>query len=259
MECTANNSKYLIPWIVPHILRKPSETMVLLYFQPVICSIGLLLNFVYIFVVLRSKVLHTITHTYLINLAVSDCIYLMYSCVYGLLEQFYSDLRNNVAFLGRGGCIYTTVISYTCYFTSLLLVSVVTTERYLAICRPLLHRGIASRGRTRKLILFCWIISACLATSMLIQYGYQDEDCRKFTSEFSHLNLPAKFAACRVVPTLKPAIYIHFQPLVECGTFIITFVGKKQYRNLLIKTIMHEVCIEIQSGVNWLSDTTTPI
>ena len=231
MECTANNTYEFPEWMVQGgmiqaIQRKPLENAALAFVQPTISIIGLILNSTFIYVVIRSKVMHTITNFYLLNLAIADSIFLVYGGSAGFMLYMHSNIRLNMAFGGRAVCIYDTLIKYTAYFTSLFTVSVVTLERYLAICHPLMHLRIASRRRTRKLITCCWVIGFCAALLMLFEYGAYNGSCWKYRVNPNDDYTLTKVVQCSIAGRLGLRNIYHVQPLIVCGTFFITLTGK---------------------------------
>ena len=130
---------------------------------PIVVIVGLLGNLSFLFVVCRLKAMRTITNFYLANLAVSDIIVLISASVQYFGSYYYSaplDV-NLIGFTFRSplGCAIPNLLNYTCYFASLWFVTLVATERFLAICHPFKHRMISGKGRTFRLVVCTWILS----------------------------------------------------------------------------------------------------
>ena len=230
MVCTRNNS-ILLPDMFVEFILKPLETIMLIQFQPAVATIGSLFNLTFLFVVFKSKEMHTITNVYLSNLAVADTTFMVYNCVISVIEYLWSPLRNDRTFYRNGvvGCSAEQLVNYTMYYASLFLVAVVTFERYLAICHPLSHRRIASRSRTRKLSAGCWFIALLLGLFMVFIKGNYVEDCQEYSPKYSHL--PQVVGGCTSFNTSTALHWYLWRAhyIIECGTFLIIFIGKTFY------------------------------
>ena len=105
------------------------------------------------------KQMHTLTNFYLANLAVADLFYVMlqlgsYTITYALSD----GLRIATIFRTDAECGFFWSAIYMTYFTSLCLVTLVSMERFLAICYPLKHRRMNSQKRSIALVIIAWTI-----------------------------------------------------------------------------------------------------
>ena len=137
---------------------------VILIFVPLITAFGLLCNSAFIFVVYRVKAMHTITNVFLVNLAIADFSLL----AIGFSQYIGSYANSPIYYLGFSfytvfGCITPNFLIYLCYYASLWTVTLVSVERYLAVCHPLWHRHVKSTRRALRLVVATWIISVLFA------------------------------------------------------------------------------------------------
>lgn len=133
--------------------------------MPVILSLGFLGNGLFMFVTFRVKSMRTITNFYLISLAFADVCYLAIGIGEKLACLHSSTVHSDVHAFGVAFCLTIFPMVRTCAFASLFLVTLVTLDKYDAICRPIEHRVRTSPGRshTKYVILAAWVVAFCLA------------------------------------------------------------------------------------------------
>ncbi len=133
--------------------------------------------------VYKSKSLRTITNIYLVNLAVADSLYLLYSCTVNLAIYFWSPFKENRGFYpdNHGSCISEQIILVSTFYASLFLIFIVSIERYLAICRPLKHRALASKRRTWTICVVTWLVAIVCTFPTILTNGYHTAACYKYS------------------------------------------------------------------------------
>ncbi|XP_072040129.1 somatostatin receptor type 5-like [Amphiura filiformis] len=132
---------------------------------PLILIFGVLGNCAFIYVVAKIKHMRTITNRYLVNLAIADVIFLIAAIGPKLYRFMKSPLDGDDSPLGASGCIWTYFLSDMSYFASLLFVTLVSLDRFVAVCRPQ-DRNNGIKGRSAELITGAWILSCLLAASL---------------------------------------------------------------------------------------------
>ena len=80
---------------------------------------------------------------------------------------YYHPLNNKYPFSRSIGCAMFMWQCYIAIYGSMIFVTLMSIERYLAICKPMYHRVINSRNRCIKLVVVSWIVSAMLATNVI--------------------------------------------------------------------------------------------
>ncbi len=133
-------------------------------FVPFVVLFGVVSNCAFIFAVYRVKFMRTITNIYLVNLAIADSSLLIAAIVqylgsYIICPEY--DLR--FSFYSSFGCSVPNFLIYLCYYASLWTVTLVTMERYLAICHTFWHRIISDTRRAMKMVISVWIVSILFA------------------------------------------------------------------------------------------------
>ena len=136
-----------------------------LIFVPLVAVFGILCNSAFVFVVYRVKFMQTITNIYLVNLAIADAFLLVaafsqYIGDYVISPKY--DLR--FSFHTTFGCSMPNFLIYLCYYASLWTITLVSIERYLAVCHTFWHRLVSSKSRAIRMVLAVWAVSLIFAS-----------------------------------------------------------------------------------------------
>ena len=150
--------------IADEMLTSAFETSLLLKaFTPMTFVIGFIGNVAFLLVLARVKTMRTITNFYLANLAIADLTTLSSELVYQSwqyvkFKQVKSDPINTS--FGCGLFYFTTHLSS---LSSIFLITIISFDRYLAICHPLKYRTMKIKKQASYILtLLAWIISAIL-------------------------------------------------------------------------------------------------
>lgn len=135
------------------------------FFLPVI-SVYLLIfltglsgNLLTCVVIARHKKMRNPTNLYLVSLAVSDLLVLLF----GMPLEIY-DLWQNYPFpFGEGGCYFKTFLFETVCFASILNVTALSVERYIAVLHPLKTRYLSTNQHAKRVITILWAVSMICA------------------------------------------------------------------------------------------------
>ena len=130
--------------------------------NPMVVAFGIFSNLVFIFVVYRVKSMQTITNIFLFNLSVADTSLLVVSFLPDIRRYIIS--YNLVSFNSPAGCIATSLLTYLFYYASLWTITLVSVERYLAVCHPLKYTSWKSKRRPLGLVTASWIVSLLFAS-----------------------------------------------------------------------------------------------
>ncbi|XP_061584235.1 neuromedin-U receptor 2 [Cololabis saira] len=132
----------------------PVTTVYLLIFLT-----GLSGNLLTCAVIAKHKRMRNPTNLYLVSLAVSDLLVLMF----GMPLEIY-DLWQNYPFpFGEGGCYFKTFLFETVCFASILNVTALSVERYIAVVHPLKTRYLSTNQHARRVITVVWAVSMICA------------------------------------------------------------------------------------------------
>ncbi|KAJ7993459.1 hypothetical protein DPEC_G00272650 [Dallia pectoralis] len=110
-------------------------------------------------VIARNKVMRTPTNYYLFSLAVSDLLVLLL----GMPLELYEMWRNYPFLFGVGGCYFQTFLFETVCFASILNVTALSVERYIAVVHPLRAKYVVTRAHAKRVIATVWGMSVLCA------------------------------------------------------------------------------------------------
>lgn len=128
---------------------------------------GLSGNLLTCMVIARHKKMRNPTNLYLVSLAVSDLLVLLF----GMPLEIY-DLWQNYPFpFGEGGCFFKTFLFETICFASILNVTALSVERYIAVLHPLKTRYLSTNQHAKRAITALWAISMVCAVPNMSLHG----------------------------------------------------------------------------------------
>ncbi|KAM8867916.1 neuromedin-U receptor 2-like [Synchiropus picturatus] len=120
---------------------------------------GLIGNLLTCAVIAKHKKMRNPTNLYLLSLAVSDLLLL----VFGMPLEIY-DLWQNYPFpFGEAGCYFKTFLFETVCFASILNVTALSVERYIAVVHPLKTRYLSTNQHAKQVIGIVWVVSMICA------------------------------------------------------------------------------------------------
>nr|XP_004396139.2 PREDICTED: neuromedin-U receptor 1 [Odobenus rosmarus divergens] len=120
-------------------------------------------------VILRHKAMRTPTNYYLFSLAVSDLLVLLV----GLPLELYEMWCNYPFLLGTGGCYFRTLLFETVCLASVLNVTALSVERYVAVVHPLQARSMMTRVHVRRVLGAIWGLAVLCSLPNTSLHGIQ--------------------------------------------------------------------------------------
>ncbi len=192
-----NNTRYLTEEETSRYGYTKCQIVSITVFLPLILIFGLLGNSCFIFVTVRVKYMHTVTNRYLINLAVADIIFLLSAIGPKIWCYAKSPLHGDDSPLGSFGCVWTFFLSDTAYFASLAFTTLVSCDRYLAVCRPRDPRSCANfKLSSTQLIITAWVLACVLAASLTPGNTHLEFYCYKWAPVEPYNKWPSTIRYC---------------------------------------------------------------
>ncbi|KAG9343394.1 hypothetical protein JZ751_014375 [Albula glossodonta] len=133
----------------------------------VIFLVGAMGNALTCTVIVRNKVMRTPTNYYLFSLAVSDLLVLLL----GMPLELYEMWSNYPFLLGQAGCYFKTFLFETVCFASVLNVTALSVERYVAVVHPLRAKYVVTRAHAKRVILSVWGVAMLCAVPNTSLHG----------------------------------------------------------------------------------------
>ncbi len=167
--------------------------------MPCILVVGLVGNFAFLITVVNVKTMKTDTNFYLINLALADTCFLAIAIGDKFFKYMMVGVPSYGNWFGTAGCVIIYSGAFISFFASLFLVTVVSFERYYAICKPFKHRASWHSKYTFMLIAACWITAIMLTCTLLPGFVPITYTCIIWPQEEQYLDFPVKVGNCSFV------------------------------------------------------------
>lgn len=156
-----------------------------------VCLVGLCGNSLVIYVVLRFSKMQTVTNMYIFNLALADEMFLVG------LPFFIATMVFRYWPFGPAMCkVYMTTTSIN-QFTSSLLLTVMSADRYVAVCHPISSPRYRTPFIAKFVCLTAWTVSALLMVPVYMYASVVDagpvKSCTIVWPESSAMNGQAAF------------------------------------------------------------------
>uniref|UniRef100_A0A665T3P0 Neuromedin U receptor 1 n=1 Tax=Echeneis naucrates TaxID=173247 RepID=A0A665T3P0_ECHNA len=167
LDFCSQMNQYLVRYMGP--LRSP-------FFFPIcvaylsIFMVGVLGNSLTCAVILRHRVMQTPPHYYLMSLAVSDLLVLLL----GMPLELYDMWQNYPFLLGEGGCYFKIFLFETVCFASILNVTALSVERYVAVVHPLKVKHVSMHAHVKRVIVVLWVLSMLCAVPNTSMHGIKE-------------------------------------------------------------------------------------
>ncbi|XP_075058467.1 neuromedin-U receptor 1 [Mixophyes fleayi] len=152
VECNLTMEEILFKYLGP---RRSSHFTLICVIYLLIFAVGAVGNTLTCIVIIKHKIMRTPTNYYLFSLAISDLLVLLL----GMPLELY-ELWSNYPFLfGKGGCSFKTLLFETVCFASILNVTALSVERYIAVVHPLRAKYVVTRNHAKRVIITVWVLS----------------------------------------------------------------------------------------------------
>ena len=175
---------------------------------PAIIIFGFMTNISFLITVYRDSSFHTATYVYLVNLSCADLIALLsIGLVDGvIMYHLNTPIRGVVSINVCSGIGFVTTMSFG---ASLFFVTLMSLERFLAICYPIKHHLMKGNHRNVKFILATWIASIITAGSAISVYHNDLVLCILLPEKDPvHRLIPRKAHLCSSPETRSSWIYL---------------------------------------------------
>uniref|UniRef100_A0A8C5NVS6 Neuromedin U receptor 2 n=1 Tax=Jaculus jaculus TaxID=51337 RepID=A0A8C5NVS6_JACJA len=129
--------------------------------------VGVAGNLLVCLVIVRQQSLKSPTNYYLFSLAVSDLLVLLL----GMPLEVYEMWHNYPFLLGPVGCYFKTALFETVCFASILSVTTVSVERYVAIVHPFRAKLDSTRRRALRILGLVWAFSVVFSLPNTSTHG----------------------------------------------------------------------------------------
>ena len=178
-------------------LYSSSDKLIITAIIPIISLIGIFGNGVFLFVSCRVLEIRSAFVTpYVVNLAVCDILFLLFINGWYIVAFISNPWFYALPVVSTFGCASYVISTHFWYLTSLGLITLISAERYLAICKPLLHRAIRGKPRNMKLISGTWVLAFIITLTLIPQSGKFVTNCVMWPDIEKFEYLPRVISKC---------------------------------------------------------------
>ena len=207
---------------------------------PVIVILGLqtnITNCAFLFTLAGVRQMRTITNFYLANLAFADLLYIIATAVNIFYRYTWSaPFSLGEPWTSKMGCAAIVLATYMSHDASIGLVTLVSLERFLAICFPLKHRMINTNSRTVKMVLATWLIALVFTALKMPSYTKHASYCFLWPEKWQQ-HFPTVVYFCTAV---KRQFY-DITAICEFAPFIIALILNTIVYALIIRRLSQRV------------------
>ncbi|XP_063065500.1 delta-type opioid receptor-like [Engraulis encrasicolus] len=135
----------------------------------VVCIVGLLGNSLVMYVIIRYTKMNTATYIYIFNLALADFLVLTTLPFQGadvLLDSWPFDL---------GLCKTVMAIDYYNMFTSVFTLTVMSVDRYIAVCHPVRSLAVRTTSKAKVVNVGVWLLSSAVGVPVMVMGNLEVE------------------------------------------------------------------------------------
>ena len=221
------------PYWAERWLYTDVDTLIYTVIQPSLSSFGLVGNAAFLFTILRLPVMRTTLNAYLANLAVCDFFFLVFQTSWGLAAINTTPVNRSYPVTSALGCMLWTISMRLWYFASLGLMSLISIERFFAICYPVKHRLMNGKARNLKVLCAVWTLSLAITLTSLPRFMNHTRYCLMWPKTPEYLGFPLTVDICRAVDHFtKSGLY---EGLLYLILFMLAMIGNTI---LYVKIIM---------------------
>uniref|UniRef100_W5NCT5 Motilin receptor n=1 Tax=Lepisosteus oculatus TaxID=7918 RepID=W5NCT5_LEPOC len=194
----------------PHTLVPVTAVCVVLFLLGVSGNVATLLVF------WSFREMRTTTNLYLSSMALSDILIFA-----GLPFDLYRLWRYRPFPFGDFLCRFQFYLSETCTYATILHVTALSMERYLAICFPLHAKTLVTKDRVQRVIGALWAVSMATAGPVFFLFHMEGQECRQ-TEEAVTSGL---------LHTLTWLSTLYFFLPLACLSLLYGLIGRKLWRS----------------------------
>ena len=219
------------------------------YILPSILAVGLFGNLSFLFTLIRVPTMRTITNAYLAALAVTDICFILIIGSRYIWTITKSPLVFNNPFKRGFGCVLFSTMAHFLFFESNLLVTLITYERYLAICHSLKHRAYNIGKRTARQISLTAIIAMCLSLTLTPKQSEMRLSCVSWPDRKPYIQLPKILYYCKSTQL----IFDNYPPILQVVCFVTTICAHLiLYSKIVRHLLRHEKTMAQQKQFQFL-------
>ena len=219
-------------------LHSTTDVVISYIIIPIIIVIGGLSNLAFMYMVIKLPRMHTITNFYLVNIAFADLILGVVVPAMYISTFFLSPITHDIPFDNKIFCYSGFFLSYLGYLASMGNVTLVSFERYLAVCKPLVHLRVQNKKRTLRMVIVVWIVSLVIGAVGALGKGNSQVFCLQWPDDPKYDVLPQTLRTCVAMGTgMVYVVYTLVPEVVEFVTFIAALIPNIIFYTYILRAL----------------------
>ena len=207
------------------------------FIGPVITVMGVLGNSAFLMLLLAVPSLQSSVTALMSNLAITDIMVLVIIQIWAILDYFTSKIALDFPVYSNASCLACAASVAIPYNASLGAITLISVERYLAICMPLRHKMMKGSRRTARLIASTWFVG--LVVALIYVSGFElQKTCLLWPEEEAFHDLPEIIQLCassfalprQVVNLFVFLLLLVFNATVSCKIISTLNLKKRKIR-----------------------------
>uniref|UniRef100_A0A663EZ34 G-protein coupled receptors family 1 profile domain-containing protein n=1 Tax=Aquila chrysaetos chrysaetos TaxID=223781 RepID=A0A663EZ34_AQUCH len=202
-----------------HILMPMTIISIILFF------LGVSGNLIVIAIFRHSQEMRTMVNMYGSSMALSDMLIFL-----SLPLDLYHLWKYKPYIFGDFLCKFFIYLSETCTYCTILHITIVSVERYFAICFPLKAKATITKCRVKRLILVLW---GCflLTTSPILFLFWVEHPKGSLSQKSQECRSIERMAHMGLLEMMTWVFTIYFFLPVLCLTLLYGLIGRKCWRS----------------------------
>lgn len=206
------------------------------YLVPATIVVGILGNIFFLFMIWRLHRMRTTYNIYLASLAITDTVFLLSNAPLFVYAMYSSPISLSFPFENKNSCYYVYASGFMCHFLSVSIITLVSFERFCAICQPFFHRQIQNKTRNH-LTISAVAIAIIMSGLILLRRGKLNRFCLIWPKDDEFQTLPTVYRVCQ--PIADKLELIVFANILYTVYFLMA-VASNGYMYVKIVMKLHE-------------------
>ena len=201
------------------------------------------MNISFAVTVTRVTYMRTPTNFFLFSLAVSDSLFLTSAIGEKLFRIMSSSIARNEGISSSVGCMIRSLIVDTSYYASLFIITLVTLEKYHAVCQPI--KQVTQRGKRRAIrcITLTWILSFLISCTLTPLCMRRMVTCMYWPPYIKYLHLPGYYTTFEPIDAM-----FYYSSFCQSVPFFVTMIVNAIVYFRLIRALGDQVATTEQRG-----------
>ena len=164
--------------------------------NPLVGTFGVAGNMAFLWMVFRVQALRTSVDAYLATLAVSDTMFIVFISAYTRVGWVSQNINRAAGLNSAFSCAFCVFAWILFYYASLGLMTLISFERYLAICHPMNHLTLKGKKRNIKLLSAVWLAAMIVSIPYALEQSVFTTYCVIWPKSWQNRDLPKTFNVC---------------------------------------------------------------